>query len=558
MSDRSVLAERGAALLTGAAALLLILAATWPPESEPWSRALCQAVAAVVLVILAARRETGAPPAWALLLLPLPVAAILFASCRARAVDEAAAASVLVVAAILGRTLAREQRGQALVPLLVALGSLAALRAVAQHHVFFPGAAAAIRSERPEESGELLGRLLSGRPSGPFSLPAALGGFLALGLPAAASMALRPGRASVRLAAAAGLLVQAYALFLSRSVGAVAATCAGLLILAPAMAPARRRSVAGALLLGAAVLAGFFLFARRAEILQAPGGDPLSLRAGNWGAALSMIRDHPVLGTGPGSFGTFYPRYLRPGMNETRYAHNSYLQIAAGWGLWAIVPLLSLVGAAWRATRQAVRARAPETALLAGAWTFLIHNLVDFTAYLPGVAIPAALLLGLGLGGGASPRAGRGSGAPRAAGVLAALVAAVALAWHGAAAAGCAADLERAREAALQGDVGRAADIARHAASLRPGHPDPRQFLAELILAEKAGDAAALEQGAEAAERAVALDPEAAILHHTRALYSRALGDGGAAYREEYAAHRLYPLKTVYLPESAAGKGRTP
>src|SRR3989442_57758 len=42
----------------------------------------------------------------------------------------------------------------------------------------------------------------------------------------------------------------------------------------------------------------------------------------------------------------------------------------------------------------------PVLPFLAAGAAFLVHNLVDFTAFLPGVAIPAAILIGLGFGPG--------------------------------------------------------------------------------------------------------------------------------------------------------------
>src|SRR5206468_5685323 len=106
------------------------------------------------------------------------------------------------------------------------------------------------------------------------------------------------------------------------------------------------------------------------------------------------------------SFGTFYPRYMRPGMNETRYAHNSYLQVIAGWGVWAIVPMLGVLLAFARKLRESWRGRAGELPYAAAAASFLVHNLMDFTAFLPSVAIPGALLVGLASRSSETVRAG--------------------------------------------------------------------------------------------------------------------------------------------------------
>jgi len=117
--------------------------------------------------------------------------------------------------------------------------------------------------------------------------------------------------------------------------------------------------------------------------------------------------------------------------------------------------------------------------------------------------------------------------------------------------------LAKAREAVLAGNVEEAAAEARRAASARPDHPEPQQFLAELVLAQGMNDAARRAEGERAATRALAAEPEAAILHYTRALYHRAAGENAAAYRELFAAHRLYPQKPLYQSTSIpAGEKR--
>jgi hypothetical protein len=543
--------------MAGAAGLLLTLAVVLPPEIHPAGRIAVQVVAALALLLLAARGGCALPGS-TLPLLPLAIAPLLAAACRSRAVDEAAAAATLLAAGLLGRRVAAGARSRRiLVALLVVLATGAAVRAAIQHHVTYPRQAAELRAIGPEDVTGLRGRLERGRPSGPFSLPAALGGFLGLSLPAALVAAARSRRPGVRLAAGAAALLQGYALVLSRSIGALSAAAAGVALVLPLLAPRRPgRGLAGVALLA---LAGALLFARsRPEIGGPAGSRPSALRAGNWSAAVRMILDHPLAGTGPGSFGTVYTRYRRPGMNETRYAHNSYLQAAAGWGAWVALPLGLLLGCVATAARRAWLERDAERlpALAAGSG-FLLHNLVDFTAYLPGVAIPAALIIGLGLGPGGEAAAPAGTGARRRrlAGAAAALMA-VCLSAHGVAAGRTAMLLDAALSAAAGGDLDRAAALARRAIASRPGDPEPHAFLAQLVLNERLHDPRLRAEGVAAAERALALDPEAAILHYTRALYHQAAGETAAAYRERYAAHRLYPLKPIYAPESAAREDR--
>ncbi|HEU4403531.1 MAG TPA: O-antigen ligase family protein [Candidatus Polarisedimenticolia bacterium] len=533
--------------------LLIVLAVARPPEIAPWSRCACQGLAALAIGLVACRSERGESllPVWLTCLLPLALLSILFAACRARAIDEAADALALLFAGLAARGQARRPHASTiLAALLLTLGSAAACRAVVQHHLLYPAAAAALRSSGSPGTDAALARLLDGRPSGPFILPAALGGFLALSLPLALAWALRPGRAIVRTAAAGAALVEAYALLLTRSLGALAALALGLLIALPLLAPRRKgRAIA----LGAAVLlatAALFLHQRRSEIEGAAGGHPLALRAGNWGVALRLGADHPLFGVGPGSFGTYYPRYRQEGMNETQHAHNLYLEAAACWGAWVLLPLGALLLLVARAVRRAAADPGERLAILAGGASFLAHNLVDFTAYLPGVAIPAAILLGLGLAGREGEAMSHGT-APRRWPLLRpalVLLLGTGLLWSGIIAARARSLYDAAREAATTGEIERAAALARLGARARPDDPLAQAFLSELILTHGLPDPGLRAEGERAARRALALDPEAAILHHDRALYHQAAGEPAAAYREEYLAHRLNPLKDLYRP----------
>jgi len=474
------------------------------------------------------------------------------AACRARALDEAAQFAVLVLMGLLGFTAARDARSWRLVPVLIlALASGAAIQAILQAHWFYPRQAEVLRAGGAPADDNLLLRLEAGRPSGPFILPSSLGGFLALALPGSLVLWRRAASRRSRVLLAVAVLLQIYALVRTRSLGGVATAAGGLLVVLPAIT-ARRRAAGGLLVaLMAVALAGWFLHLRRVEIRQGPAGDPLLMRAGNWRAAAQMIGDRPLLGVGPGSFGTAYTRYLQEGMNETRYAHNSYLQVAASWGVWAFGPLIALLLAFSRRTRALISRsgtlahdEAVRMAVAAGAATFLLHNLIDFTLYLPGIAVPAAILIGMTLGEGASPPEVAGHRRPGSR--LAATTAAVLITWHSFVAGRSEAHMETARQAAEAGDVAMAESAARHAAAARPGSPEPWAFLAQLVLAHHLGDPVLKKEGLEAAVRAVHLDPESAILHHTLALYHATAGERAPAYVEERRAHRLYPLKREY------------
>jgi putative inorganic carbon (HCO3(-)) transporter len=532
--------------------VLLVLPVVLNPLTEPRSRAACFLLVAGAVVLWAFRPMGRTPAAtlWILLFAPFAVASVAAASCRTRGIDQAAVGAALLIAGFLGRAQADGGRARPIMLTLAAGGCAASLYALLQHYVTYPHLAAALRATDPADPTGLLVRLEAGRPSGPFILPAALGGFLALAIPVTLAMTAGADRKPLRVIGGVAVGLQIYALALSRSLGALAAAAVGVILVIPVLTRRRRGLALATVLIAAVVGASLFVHLRRDEIFATPGSDPLALRAGNWAAAVHMIRERPLLGVGPGSFGTFYPRVMRPGMNETRYAHNSYLQAAAGWGIWILVPAMALLVAFLRATRRAWARASPNLPLLAAGGSFLFHNLFDFTAYLPAVAIPAAVALGAGLGGGAPvpETAGPRLRVWRSLAVGAALALAVLLASHGVRTSKAALLLQRAREAGDAGQVGRAIELGRTAVRARPEDPDPQAFLAQIVLAHGMDDPVLRLEGERAAARAVDLDPDSAVLHYTRALYHRAAGEAAAAYREQYVAHRLNPLKKLYIP----------
>ncbi|HYV18035.1 MAG TPA: O-antigen ligase family protein [Verrucomicrobiae bacterium] len=563
-------------LLTAA---LLATSTLLPPEIHPAGRVvahLLSAVAALALGFAPGRVAGGGSSrrgAW--LLAPLACASFLLVDGgRARGLDEAAAIACFAVAFFAGRRIgAGTEQVKSLGAVAALLGVVIAAQAMAQHHWAYPETAAALRAAQDPAVDPFLVRLEAGRPSGPFSLPAALAGFLALSLPMTL-FALRTARPSVwRAAWSAAIVVQMYALLLTRSLGGLlGATVACAFALAPpgresgqddgrARGRATRVAIAAGLLFAA--VAVVFVYSRRAEIGSHPGADPLSLRLGNWRAAVEMMRDHPILGVGPGRFPIFYPRFIAPGMNETQFAHNSYLQLAATWGAWALAPLAFFVAAF---SRPKERRRGAVAAAAGAGAGFLLHNAIDFTFFLPGVALPAALLLGAGSAhsippglAGAQPIEANGNGEPpgrarRRAGVAVALFLLVYAAtadrsaWH----------LERARALTQGGPSSEAEAEARRAAAACPWDPDPWAFLAQSLLARHAATPEEETLRRVAADRAAHLEPESAILHHTVALDRAAAGDPAAAWIEEERAHRLYPAKALYRPQGEREAGTEP
>lgn len=134
--------------------------------------------------------------------------------------------------------------------------------------------------------------------------------------------------------------------------------------------------------------------------------DPRALAART---ALRMFLAAPLLGSGLGTFGNLFPRFLR---SDTllHYAHNDYAQwlaetglvgatFAAGFG-WMLV-------AAFRRWWQGVLARRQGDPLTAGLWAGLagigLHTAFDWNLHIPANMMLACVTAGLALAAGRSP-----------------------------------------------------------------------------------------------------------------------------------------------------------
>lgn len=156
-------------------------------------------------------------------------------------------------------------------------------------------------------------------------------------------------------------------------------------------------TVIGVALLVGLLLAGDML-KERANTLQVFFQDPssgltLSGRRMIWRSTLGMIKDHPLLGIGPGNYWLEYPRYRNPGDFWGEYhAHNDLLQATAEGGIAAPVLVLLLFGSAYGIWRKNYRRemsrfqRRVSMGIVMGMLGFLAQDQIDFHFYIPGLA----------------------------------------------------------------------------------------------------------------------------------------------------------------------------
>lgn len=139
------------------------------------------------------------------------------------------------------------------------------------------------------------------------------------------------------------------------------------------------------LFLGALAVGGPGVFGRLLGTVNA--ADPTTGRAHFWNVTLDVIKNHPILGSGLGSFSVIYTRYdSGNGLYRLEQAHNDYLQTLADGGIvggllgLSFLIILFFRGFARRNTDDKFR-RGVATGALAGCFAVLVHSAFDFTLH---------------------------------------------------------------------------------------------------------------------------------------------------------------------------------
>jgi hypothetical protein len=150
----------------------------------------------------------------------------------------------------------------------------------------------------------------------------------------------------------------------------------------------RAAFIVGMIALG---LLGFFV---RFSAYFQRGATSVSARGDYWRAAWQTFLDHPVLGTGPGTFAVSYRRVKPPEAEMARLAHNDYLEQASDSGLVGALAystfVLGMVGLLYRRCR-------PDPlhfAVWLGLFGWTLQSGVEFGLYIPALGGTAFWLLG--------------------------------------------------------------------------------------------------------------------------------------------------------------------
>jgi O-antigen ligase len=144
------------------------------------------------------------------------------------------------------------------------------------------------------------------------------------------------------------------------------------------------------------LIVGLGIFAVRFHHYFAAGATSVSARFDYWQAAMQTTVDHPLSGTGPGTFQRPYARLKAPKAEMARLTHNDYLEQFSDSGIlggvfyvgWILLALGTIGRRVWKNGR-------PLTfAIFIGLFSWLIQGIGEFSLYIPALAWTAFTLMG--------------------------------------------------------------------------------------------------------------------------------------------------------------------
>ncbi len=148
---------------------------------------------------------------------------------------------------------------------------------------------------------------------------------------------------------------------------------------------------------GLFILFSLILFLLLFRLGGLPHSSSFQDRLGYWQASLRMVKESPLLGSGPGTFGSRFARYKLPSTMETQHAHNNFLEIWVETGIFGLLFFLWLWWNFFRAALRKVTQR--KNLILLGLslsiFAFLVHSFGDFDLYNPSLTTITFFILSL-------------------------------------------------------------------------------------------------------------------------------------------------------------------
>jgi len=151
--------------------------------------------------------------------------------------------------------------------------------------------------------------------------------------------------------------------------------------------------VGGLFFLAFIVLANTSVVQRIHTVAKKSQEPSLAARVLVWEKVIDMSMDHPVFGTGPGTFSTIFTQYQPPGLT-LRYtlAHNDYLHFISEVGIPLMAILIWMIIALYKKGFNKLKnpsrlVRGTTLGAMSGVTAILIHSIFDFNLHIPANAI---------------------------------------------------------------------------------------------------------------------------------------------------------------------------
>jgi len=120
-----------------------------------------------------------------------------------------------------------------------------------------------------------------------------------------------------------------------------------------------------------------------------------------WGGIVEMIKDYPLLGTGPGTFSIVYTQYQPAGFDYRYFmGHNDYLHFTSETGLPLIAVMIWMIVALFvkgfkKLNNPSRLVRGITLGAMSGITAILVHSIFDFNLHIPANAILFTVLAAL-------------------------------------------------------------------------------------------------------------------------------------------------------------------
>ncbi len=208
----------------------------------------------------------------------------------------------------------------------------------------------------------LIGYLSQKRAFLPFISPNALAGYLIMIIPLSLAFKKR----------ILFILPMGLALLLTKSLGALLSLFMGIMLCFYLNNRKDRQKISLLCALAAIVFLIFLLRQNSGSQFSQPGFSLLR-RWDYWKETLEIIKLFPFLGVGIGAIN----------LSQARYAHNAYLQIWAEMGIFGIISFGWIIHETYNLIKRDFPGKKEISGPAIAIFAFLIHNLVDFTFFLP-------------------------------------------------------------------------------------------------------------------------------------------------------------------------------